>query len=254
MIGSQPTDSKNSSDNRRFTTDTISTFRGYYESHLKGSFTPAEQQKIEERIFLKDIQLETLHSNFSAGQITQEQLIANIKQSVQPAEVSKTEEVPPKIDEVVRRNVMIVVTQRSNMSSSGPMPEIRLSGVLNGDSSIPGLASEFQQQPQKLKSTPELTSVVPAPKQSPQNFKHNLLNFVLQHEGLSYEIIDSFLKHQGAQDHQVHINLTTGLQAHSGGVCSESVREHHEAGLRRCQTIEAAQAEYRATSGFRESQ
>lgn len=243
MIGSQPTDSKNSSDNRRFTTDTISTFRGYYESHLKGSFTPAEQQKIEERIFLKDIQLETLHSNFSAGQLTQEQLIAKIKQSVQPAEVSKTEEVPPKIDEVVRRNVMIVVTQRSNMSSSGPMPEIRLSGVLNGDSSTAGPAAEFQQQPQKLKSTPELTSVAPAAKANPHNFKHNLLNFVLQHEGLSYEIIESFLKHHGTQDHQVHFALTTGLQTHSGGVHSEPLRQHHEEGLRRRQTLEVAQTE-----------
>lgn len=243
MIGSQPTDSKNSSDNRRFTTDTISTFRGYYESHLKGSFTPSEQQKVEERIFLKDIQLETLHSNFSSGQITQEQLIAKIKQSAQPAEVPKAEEIPPKLDEVVRRNVMIVVTQRSNMSSSGPMPEIRLSGVLNGETSTAGPTLEFQQQPQKLKSTPELTFVAPVVKPAPQNFKHNLLNFVLQHEGLSYEIIENFLKHQGMQDHQVCHALTSGLQTHFGRVRSEPVREHHETGFRRRQTVQVAQTE-----------
>lgn len=203
MIGSQPTDSKNSSDNRRFTTDTISNFRGYYESHLKGNFSAAEQHKIEERIFLKDIQLETLHSNFSSGQITQEQLIAKIKESVQ-TNAQKPEEDLPKLDEVVRRNVVISVTQRSNLSSSGPMPEIRLSGVLNGDSSVPGPVTETQKQPQKLKSTPELaTLAVPPATQSANNFKHNLLNFVLQHEGLSYEIIDSFLKHQKSPDHAV---------------------------------------------------
>lgn len=205
MIGSLPTDSKNSSDNRRFTSDTIGAFRRFYESSLKSHFAAPEQQKIEEKMFLKDPFLENLHSSFTSGQITEEQLVEKIKQSVKPTAPAAFEPVTVVIDsqaDTVKRVVVLFFTQRSNQASSGPMPEIRLGGpgIETGFSSLT-ISPTSKLESQRLNSTPELSPVTQ--KVTPPSFKHNLLNFVLQHEGLGYDVIDSFLKHQANPDHRV---------------------------------------------------
>jgi hypothetical protein len=199
MIGSQPTDSKNSSDNRRFVTDSMATFRAFYESNLKSNFTRAEQQKVEERIFLKDPQLVSQHASFSSGAINQEQLLQKIRESLGTSKIISSEDpaVADKPSESLRRMVKFCSYKRSNFSSSGPMPEIKLGNIC----AEPLKQSSELKVPvdyEKKNNTPEL-----ATQPTLDTFKRNQLNFVLQHEGLGYDIIGNFLKYHSDSNHQV---------------------------------------------------
>ena len=221
MVANQ-TDSIQSSEGRTSTEDTFRKFHDHFEKHLKARYTPLEVKYLEDLIKNRDVQLIKMAKDFNSSEDSKllqdclEKLIEPLKQidaTAEPLFQSQTNEPldspaprqgfeddgTPGFDKNKAQRIEI-------LKSTGPEKPKTEQGAFSQYSNHLGIQSA--PLPKQSPASPSLVSInisksSAREKGGKKSFKQLLVNFVLQNEGFSPSIIQSFIDFMETRDNEM---------------------------------------------------